>query len=175
MNEVIVARVRRGAPMPAKLESFISSQVFHQFRDECVRCRSSAEFESCIQRYNQQQGWCGACSGREVRHSGFSLFLEQIVTLGGFLGATKTAVDRFLYFDMGLLQASRAGSACPATVVVVQQQQPQVAAAQLYNQHHQPQPQYNPTVVQVQSNEPTAPPVSQNSSIPVASPANDVK
>jgi len=86
-------------------------------------------------------------------------------------------------FNNQFLQASRAGAARPATVVVLQQQQPQVAAAQLYNQQHQ---QNAPTIVQVQTVQTnqhipqpiqysaTAPPVAYSTSIPVASPA-DVK
>ena len=107
MNEQFVyARVRKGAPMPHALTSFMTEESFMAFRNECESAHTTSDFHAVVARFNA--GYSEpAVRGHEELNSGAALLWESIWTLGGFLGATKTGCDRTLIFDTYVLVRGR--------------------------------------------------------------------
>jgi hypothetical protein len=116
-EQFVYARVRKGAPMPHALTSFMTEDDFMAFRNDCERANTTAEFQTVVSRFNAGYGQ-PAVRGAEQRHSGFSLFLESVFTLGGFLGATSTGCDRTLVFDTYVLVRGRTSAAGSVPITV---------------------------------------------------------
>ena len=157
MSQIVTARVRKGAPMPAALTRYINEPLFEQFKDECIRARSNAEFQNVIQRFSLQNNWQGAVTGIEQNHSDMELIMESLYTLGGLLGAGSTHCDRLLLFNLNALN-NRQYQVAP----VYQQQIPIYQTQPLVYQQQQQQPMYTQ-----QQPVPSAPNI-PNGSIPVA-------
>lgn len=85
MTDYVVARVRKGAPMPSAIEPYVPKEVFMALRNECENARTRDEFHNIIERYNQQYGWGGAVRGQQTDHSDMELIFLNIITLGKIL------------------------------------------------------------------------------------------
>ena len=125
MPEVVAARVKAGAPMPYELRQVIPEQVFYQFRQECIRAHSFAEFMDVIRRYSEMYRWGSAVTGHQTSGDNTAEFIAyQLITLGGLLGgAPDHGAQRILLFHMPSLTAHASPSPMfvPATVAATAQ------------------------------------------------------
>ena len=106
-EQFIHARCRKGSPFPSALRNFMSEQEFYALRDQCEQAPSEEEFQNAISRFNSMYNGQLALRGTEEHHSAAELVLESVITLGGFLGATKQSRDRYLVFDTFILLNGR--------------------------------------------------------------------
>ena len=122
--DVVAARVKAGAPMPYELRQVVPEQVFYQFRQDCIRAHSFAEFMDVIRRYSETHRWGSAVTGHQTSVDSAEFITYQLITLGGLLGgAPDHGAQRVLLFHMPSLTAhvTQSPVVVPATVAATAQ------------------------------------------------------
>lgn len=124
-NGTIVARLRKGAPMPHAITPYISEDIYERLRSDCNIANTKEDFMNVINRYNDTHRWAGAIHGQQEVNTVPGLLFWNIVTLGGLLGLSKSLRDRYLIINLpALISASRnayagGGGSVPAANVAV--------------------------------------------------------